>query len=160
MKSTTGTTYYFKKDNARCLDEGRQPITSKNGQRYFLLTTKKCTLNGYKIDLADNKSAYSFQKICQPNDNSITCSAARKMGLYNESDIKIVYNSVGFRLNLASCDKDCKQIEKMRNQYWNNALYYLKQDRIDLACENWLGAYRYGHLSAEINLRKYECGNF
>ena len=180
IKSTTGTTYYFKKDNARCLDEGRQPITSKNGQRYFLLTAKKCTLNGYKIDLAGKKSAYSLRKICQPNDNFIACSAARDLGLYKESDLRIVYKAHKLRKNTntflsfsssPTCDAECERKEKLEEQekinkannrsyYWNKALDYLKRDNIKLACQNWLYASRNDDRDAEINFMNYKCKNF
>tara|TARA_Y100001968_G_scaffold299199_1_gene309637 strand:+ start:76 stop:705 length:630 start_codon:yes stop_codon:yes gene_type:complete len=180
IKSTTGTTYYYKNDNALCLDVGRQPLSSKKGQRYFLLTTKKCTLNGYKIDLAGKKSAYSLRKTCQLNDNSIACSAARDLGLYKESDLRVVYMADKLRTNTntflslssgPTCDAECERKEKLEEQekinkannrsyYWNKALDYLKRDNIKLACQNWLYASRNDDRDAEINFINYKCKNF
>ena len=129
IKSKTGTTYYYKKDNAFCNNLDRQPISEENNKRFFLLTTKKCRLNGYKIDLAGKKSAYSLTKICKPKDRHIACIAARNLDIYNESDIRIVYlakrskrigkpvdlRNYTFSLSMDACDSD-PQCKKEREQ--------------------------------------------
>ena len=85
LKSTTGVKYFFKKENVSC-----DPSTIKNMYYQQNARAITCTANGYKVDLAGNKSHAHTESKCwldnpgdfyyEHNYEQFSCSAAIKFG--------------------------------------------------------------------------------